>query len=107
MEDRFSPTQKQEQHYRAELVKWGIELEKAFKVARILALNIPTESLSSSDKALVEEVCQEWFEKRKQWEQFKQIMAQHGASPGEVTLEDYQKAIQPKENKSSIAETDQ
>nr|WP_290222529.1 hypothetical protein [Trichocoleus desertorum] len=106
MEERFSPTQQQERKYRAELVKWGIELEKAFKVARILALNIPNENLSSSNKALVEEVCQEWFEKRKQWEHFKQVMAQHGASPDEVTLENYQKAIRPKENEASTPTID-
>ncbi|MEP0873516.1 hypothetical protein NDA01_27530 [Trichocoleus desertorum AS-A10] len=107
MEERFSPTQKQEQHYRAELVKWGIELEKAFKVARILALNIPNENLSSSEAALVEEVCNEWFEKRKQWEQFKQTMAQYGATLNEVSLEDYQRANRQKENESSPRTTDQ
>ncbi|MBD2098467.1 hypothetical protein H6F90_25685 [Trichocoleus sp. FACHB-591] len=107
MEEKFSPTQKQEQLFRTELIKWGIEFEKAIKVARILALNIPNEKLSSSDTALVEEVCQEWFEKRKHWEQFKRVMAQHGANLNEVTLEDYQRANRRKENESSTRTTNQ
>ncbi|MEP0873752.1 hypothetical protein NDA01_29005 [Trichocoleus desertorum AS-A10] len=101
MEDRFSPTQQQEQSYRAELVKWGIELEKAIQVARILALNIPNESLTVSEVALVEEVCKQWFEKRKQWEQFQQVMAQYGPSLDQLSWEDYQTATQRHEKDSS------
>lgn len=91
--EELSPTQKQEQLYRSELVKWGIELEKATKVARILALHLPVETLTRSEAALVKGVCQEWFEKRKQWQQSKQTKAQRSASSPEVTLEGYQEAF--------------
>lgn len=80
--------------FRVELIKWGIEAEKAIKVARILALNISNESLTVSEIELVEGVCQELFEKRKQWEQFQQVMAQYGASPQQLRWEDYQRAKQ-------------
>lgn len=56
----------------------GIELEQAIKVARILALNILNESLTDSEVELVKKVCQEWFDQRKQWQQFQRVMAQHG-----------------------------
>lgn len=101
MEERFSPTQKQEKIFREELIKWGIESEKAFKVARILALNIPNENLMSSEVELVEEVCKEWFEKRKQWERFKQIMAEHGPILQQSAWEDYTTATRHHERDSS------
>lgn len=105
MEEQFSPTQKQEQSYRAELVKWGIELEKAIQVARILALNIPNENLSASEVELVEEVCKKWFEKRKQWEQFKQVTAEHSPSLQQPAWENYQTAAQRHNKDSSITPT--
>ena len=101
MEERFSPTQKQEQSYRAELVKWGIEFEKAFKVARILALHIPNANLTSSEAELVEEVCKEWLEKRKQWEQFKRVTAELSPSSQQPAWENYQTAAQRHEKDSS------
>lgn len=108
MEERFSPTQQQEQNYRAELVKWGIELEKAIQVARILALNIPNENLSTSEVELVEEVCKQWFEKRKQWEQFQQVMAQYGTSLEQLSWEDYQTATQrPEKNLTATSDSDE
>jgi hypothetical protein len=94
----LSPTQKQEQLYRSELIRWGIELEKATKVARILALHLPVETLTRSEAALVKGVCQEWFDKRKQWEQAKQAMAQRSASSPEVMLESYQETHPPQES---------
>jgi hypothetical protein len=75
VEERFSVTQKQEKIFRQELIKWGIESEKAIKVAKILALNLPNERLNSDEIVLIKEVCQEWLEKRRQWEQFRQVMA--------------------------------
>ena len=89
MEEKLSPTQQQEKLLRTELVKWGIELEKAIQVARILALNIANENLTHSELGLVEEVCQEWFERRKQWKQFQQVMAQDAASSQQTSLKDY------------------
>jgi hypothetical protein len=80
VEERFSPTQNQEKIFREELIKWGIESEKAIKVAKILALNLPNERLNSDEIALIKEVCQEWLEKRRQWEQFRQVMARYSAS---------------------------
>jgi hypothetical protein len=80
VEERFSVTQKQEKIFRQELIKWGIESEKAIKVAKILALNLPNERLNSDEIALIKEVCQEWLEKRRQWEQFRQVMARYSAS---------------------------
>ena len=107
MEERFSPTQKQERSYRAELVKWGIEFEKAFKVARILALNIPNENLMSSEVELVEEVCKEWFEKRKQWERFKQVTAEHSSTLQQPAWEDYKTATQHhEEDYSATSDSD-
>jgi hypothetical protein len=107
VEERFSSTQKQEQLFRTELIKWGVEVEKAIKVARILALNIPNENLSNREAELVEEVCQEWFEKRKHWKQFERVMAQHGERSNQVTLEDYQRANRRQEKESSPRTTDQ
>jgi hypothetical protein len=101
VEERFPPTQENEQNYRSELVKWGIEFEKAFKVARILALRISNENLTSSEVELVEEVCQEWFEKRKQWEQFKRVTAEHSPSLQQPTWENYQTAAQRRQKDSS------
>ncbi|MBD2095920.1 hypothetical protein H6F90_12255 [Trichocoleus sp. FACHB-591] len=100
MEEQFSPTQKQEQSYRTELVKWGIELEKAIQVARILALNISNESLTSSEVKLVEEVCNEWFEKRKQWERFQRVTAEHSPGSQQPSWENYQTATQRHEKDS-------
>lgn len=40
-------------------------------------LNISNEHLTASEVELVGGACQEWFERRKQWEQFKQVIAQH------------------------------
>ncbi|MBD1863045.1 MULTISPECIES: hypothetical protein [Trichocoleus] len=100
MEERFSATQRQEQSYRTELVKWGIDFEKAFKVARILARNIPNENLTSSEVELVEEVCKEWFEKRKQWEQFKRVTAEQSPSSQQPAWENYQTAVQRHEKDS-------
>lgn len=101
MEEQFSPTQKQKQSYREELIKWGIELEKAFKVASILALRIPNENLTSIEVELVEEVCKEWFEKRKQWERFKQVTAEDSPSPQQPAWENYQTAAQRQDDDSS------
>ncbi|MEP0872048.1 hypothetical protein NDA01_19715 [Trichocoleus desertorum AS-A10] len=100
MEERFSPTQQQEQSYRADLIKWGIELEKALKVARILALNIPNENLTSSEVELVEKVCKEWFEKRKQWERFQRVTAEHSPGSQQPAWENYQTAAQRHEKDS-------
>jgi hypothetical protein len=80
VEERFSPTQKQEKIFHEELIKWGIESERAIKVAKILALNLPNERLNSDEIALIKEVCQEWLEKRRQWEQLRQVMARYSAS---------------------------
>jgi hypothetical protein len=64
VEKGLSPTQKQEQIFRSELIKHGIKLEQAIPVARVLALNIPDEDLTSSEAALVASVCKQWIERR-------------------------------------------
>lgn len=60
----FMTLEEKELLYQAKLIRYGVDLKIAAKVAKILAFGIPDDSLSPEDKKLVTDVCRFWIEKR-------------------------------------------
>ncbi|MFL9455278.1 MULTISPECIES: hypothetical protein [Nostocales] len=50
--------------YHAKLIRYGVDLKIAAKVAKILASGNSDDSLTPEDKKLVTDICQFWLEKR-------------------------------------------
>ncbi|WP_026732395.1 hypothetical protein [Fischerella sp. PCC 9605] len=54
-------SKEKEEFFHTELVKYGVDYQRAAKVAKILASEKPDELLSDKEKQLAEEVCKEWL----------------------------------------------
>ncbi|PMB22870.1 hypothetical protein CEN45_11550 [Fischerella thermalis CCMEE 5198] len=50
-----------EEFFHTQLVKYGVDYQKAAQVARILASGKPDELLSEKEIQIAEEVCREWL----------------------------------------------
>ncbi len=55
----------QEQVFQFELIKVGIDRQRAARVAQLLSQALATDSLTPEDQQLIQEVCQQWFSQRK------------------------------------------
>jgi hypothetical protein len=57
----FISVEKKEELFHTELIKCGVDYQKAAQVAQILALEKPDELLTEKEIELTKEVCQEWL----------------------------------------------
>ncbi|RAM48189.1 MAG: hypothetical protein C6Y22_29000 [Hapalosiphonaceae cyanobacterium JJU2] len=56
-----------EEFFHTELVKYGVDYQRAAKVAQILASGTPDELLSEKEIQLAEEVCKQWLREHQRY----------------------------------------
>jgi hypothetical protein len=61
----LSSAPEREKLFHNELVKYGVQYQKAAQVAKILAAQEWDEQMTDAEERLVEEVCQQWLQQRK------------------------------------------
>ncbi|BAY31306.1 hypothetical protein NIES2107_31650 [Nostoc carneum NIES-2107] len=64
LKDRHKFLQKERQLLHTELVKYGVDYDKAAKAAQILAEKKPDEVLTQEEIQLTKEVCELWLKQR-------------------------------------------
>ena len=73
MQQKFPLTVEEKQKlFHTQLVKFGVEYEKARKASEILALQKPDEALTQEEIQLTKEVCKKWLAQHKR---FKDLMS--------------------------------
>ncbi|BAZ65850.1 MAG: hypothetical protein KME28_06420 [Pelatocladus maniniholoensis HA4357-MV3] len=60
-------SKEKEEFFHTELVKYGVDYQRAAKVALILASGTPDELLSEKEIQLAEEVCKEWLRQHQRY----------------------------------------
>lgn len=59
--------------FHTELVKYGVEYEKARKAAQILASSKPDELLAEEEIQIVKEACNEWSKQHRLYQRLKSL----------------------------------
>ncbi|RUR84292.1 hypothetical protein ACF3DV_30840 [Chlorogloeopsis fritschii PCC 9212] len=65
--------------FHTELVKYGIDYQRAAKVAKILVSEMSDEFLTDEEIRLAEEVCQEWLRKHQRLTYINQLISRNGS----------------------------
>lgn len=68
--------EERERLFQIELIKAGVDFRQAAKVAKVLALNLMDEQLTSEEKQLVQSVCTQWLAQRKRMTFISQVLNQ-------------------------------
>ncbi len=53
--------EEQEQAFKSELIKAGIDIHRAARVAKLLTSALANDSLAPEDHHLIQEVCSQWL----------------------------------------------
>ncbi|MBD2430149.1 MULTISPECIES: hypothetical protein [Fischerella] len=65
-------SKEKEDFFHTELVKYGVDYQRAAQVAHILASGKPDELLSEKEIQIAEEVCREWL---RQYKRYKHLIS--------------------------------
>jgi hypothetical protein len=72
---RFSiSAEEREQIFYTELIKAGVDFQKAAKAAKVLALDPLDEQLTREDEQLVKDACYQWLAQRKRMNFISQVI---------------------------------
>ncbi len=75
MQRKFSTTAaEKERIFHTQLVKYGVEYDKAAKAAKILASGKPDELLTNEEIQLVKEVCRDWSIQNKRYKRLNSLV---------------------------------
>ncbi|MBH8556233.1 hypothetical protein I8751_28665 [Nostocaceae cyanobacterium CENA357] len=75
MQRKFLTTAaEKEKIFHTQLVKYGVEYEKAAKAAKILASGKPDEQLTDEEIQLVTEVCRDWSVQNKRYKRLSSLV---------------------------------
>ncbi|BAU06387.1 MULTISPECIES: hypothetical protein [Fischerella] len=66
-----------EEFFHTQLVKYGVDYQRAAQVAHILASGKPDELLSEKEIQIAEEVCREWLRQYKRYKHLTSLLREH------------------------------
>ncbi|WP_315787353.1 hypothetical protein [Fischerella sp. JS2] len=70
-------SKEKEEFFHTELVKYGVDYQRAAQVAQILASGKPDELLSEKEIQIAKEVCREWLRQYKRYKHLNSLLREY------------------------------